>query len=552
MRLIGLILFPLCVFAAPSFTTHDDVNTIKNSFKVAYAMSDLKKVNYNWEINDQIASINQELGNIQSVKNAQKLLKKLFQSTKDYHCSVVFASTESATLPIKVKGVDSRYFLTWVDRKKLSTWSFPYKEGDEITHFDGKPMDAIVKELIESDTPNANYPTDRLLAENMLTHRIGMLGMEVPQGAVTITVKPKNSSKTAKVNLQWEYHPELIKDVVRGYYPPKVSAKPENRWNNLKIMQKDLKVPFASYIAGEDKEAFGSKNGFLPKLGKVVYEFTGTNNFFNAYIFEAPNKARVGYIRIATFMAEEEALKEFQHIISIMEKDTKALVIDQMNNLGGNTFFLYSVLSHLAINPIYMNKHRMAVSQEEVLEAVISLEELELIENDEEAQIVFGDYFHGMKVDYSFVQSFKGYFKSFIDVWEQGDIITEPKGLFGIDYINPHQNHYSKPILCLINPMDLSCADFFPAILQDNKRATLLGQRTAGAGGAVYTDKFKNRSGILLYSYTVTKAERLNGEPIENKGAAPDIEVPFTVEDMQNNYSHFVGEINKALINLMK
>ncbi len=550
MRLLGFFLLPLYAFASPSFTTHDDVNTIKNSFKVAYAMSDLKKDSYNWEINDQIASINNELENIQSVKQAQKLLKRLFQSTKDYHCSIVFASTETACLPIKVKGVDSRYFITWIDRKKLSTWSFPYKEGDEITHFNNKPMDVVIKELIESDTPNANYATDKLLAENFLTNRIGLLGMEVPQGAVTITVKPKNSSKSAKVNLQWDYHPELIKDVVRGYYPPKATLKPESRWDRLKIMQKELKVPYASYIAGEDKEAFGSKNGFLPKLGKVVYEFS--DSFFSAYIFEAPNKARIGYIRIPTFMADEGEVEEFQDIISIMERDTKALVIDQMNNLGGNTFFLYSLLSHLATNPIYMNKHRMAVSQEEVLEAVMTLDELEMIKNDEEAQLVFGEYFHGMKVDYSFVQAFKSYFKSFIDAWEKGDIMTEPKGLFGIDYINPHPNHYSKPILCLINPMDLSCADFFPAILQDNKRATLLGQRTAGAGGAVYSDKFKNRSGILLYSYTVTKAERLNGEPIENRGASPDIEVPFTVEDMQNNYSHFVGEIHKALINLTK
>lgn len=550
MRLLGFILIPFFGIAAPSITTFDDLNTIKNSFNVAYAMSDLKKEGYNWEINEQVALINNELDKVQTVKQAQKVLKKLFHSTKDYHCSIVFASTEMASLPFKVKGVDNRYFITWVDRKKLSTWSFPYKEGDEITHFDNKPIDAVIRELIASDTPNAYYPTDRLFAENYLTNRIGMLGMAVPQGAITLTIKPKNSSKSAKVNLQWDYKPELIKDVVRGYFPPKPLVKSETRWDKLKIMQKELNLPYASYLAGEDKEAFGSLTGFLPKLGKVVYEFK--DSFFSAYIFEGPNKARIGYVRIPTFMAEEEEVEEFQEIIAIMERDTKALVIDQMNNLGGNTFFLYSLLSHLAINPMYMNKHKMAVSQEEVLEAIMTLEELEMIQNDEEAQIIFGEYFHGIKVDYAFVQSFKGYFRAFIDAWEKGEIITEPKGLFGIDYVNPHPTHYTKPILCLINPMDLSCADFFPAILQDNKRATLLGQRTAGAGGAVYSDKFKNRTGILLYSYTVTKAERLNGDPIENRGASPDIEVPFTVEDLQNNYSHFVGEINKALLNLAK
>ncbi|MFN4174818.1 MAG: PDZ domain-containing protein, partial [Parachlamydiaceae bacterium] len=251
---MGFLLFPLLVCANPSFTTYDDVNTIKNSFNVAYAMNDLKKETYNWEINEEIARIHCELEKVQTVKQAQKLLKRLFQSTKDYHCSIVFASTESASLPLKVKGVDSRYFITWIDRKKLSTWSFPYKEGDELTHFDNRPIDTVVKELIESDTPNANYETDKLFAENFLTFRVATMGMEVPKGIVTITVKPKNSSKSAKVNLQWDYRPELIKDVVRGFYPPKSGSKQESRFDKLKIMQKELAIPYASYLMGEDKE----------------------------------------------------------------------------------------------------------------------------------------------------------------------------------------------------------------------------------------------------------------------------------------------------------
>ena len=99
----------------------------------------------------------------------------------------------------------------------------------------------------------------------------------------------------------------------------------------------------------------------------------------------------------------------------------------------------------------------------------------------------------------------------------------------------------------LVNSLDFSCGDFFPAILQDNKRATILGTKTAGAGGYVLETSFLNLQGIAHFSYTGSIAFRLDGQPIENYGVTPDIVYNMTTYDLQNNYGQYTRTIQEAL-----
>lgn len=107
----------------------------------------------------------------------------------------------------------------------------------------------------------------------------------------------------------------------------------------------------------------------------------------------------------------------------------------------------------------------------------------------------------------------------------------------------PNSLRYAKPILVIINALDFSGADFFPAMLQDSQRATLFGARTAGAGGFIDRISFPNQS----IQFTASIAKRTDNSPIENLGVEPDISYEVTPDDLQNGYQGYVSASHDAV-----
>lgn len=539
-----------------------DLEFVKGMFDSYYAPAGWKINSQGWDFQGELEKAK---GIIQSkpgitVKEYQRILRKFLSTTHDYHVSVNFESTEAASLPFDVKSAEGHYFITDIDRPRLSEANYPFQSGDELIAFGGKPIQAVMDELMEQIFTAPFTETDQALAEKILTFRSGRKGDVVPQGPIMITVKHQISGAERTYQVIWDYIPEKIKDIStkKAQVAGKMAVKSISRTDYSKdpYFRKMLSPQVDIFATkGTKKQVgthdLGARESFIPPLGQVLWK-NEISSPFNAYIFQSASDHVVGYIRISSYKGEEAEALEFADLIGLMQQETDALVIDQINNPGGSLFYLYALASTLTDKPLYTPQHRLSLCQKDISFVAKILPLLELVENDEDAALVLGQSsFDGMPVNYQFSTFLLNNMRFINEQWNAGNTLTDPTYVYGVDYINPSGvANYTKPILVLINQLDFSGGDFFPAIMQDNKRATLLGVTTAGAGGMVDSTTHLNILGVETIALTASIAGRIDNNPIENLGVKPDIEYRLTAEDMQYNYEGYVQAINAAIEDL--
>lgn len=536
------IAFTACLGSLVAETTQteqmlDTIDAIKSTFHAKYAPIEWKGKHLDWDIDREAENAKTLIQKMQpNTKQFQRIVRAFLGTTKDYHVNSFFFSTEWSMLPFRVKGAEGRYFVTWVDENSLS-----FRVGDELILFDGKPVAEVLADLLQSQCSAPYTETDKALTEGKLTFRSGSAGEVVPSGKINISVMRKGASKATTYKLQWTHNPEKITRALSETRGPKGEHHP--------FLHKKMEVPFYGdfkemQMEGEE-ELIGARNSPLPRLGEVIWE-APEDSFFDAYIYTLSEGKRVGFVRIPSYDAWSEEADEFGQIMAIMEDYSDVLVIDQLDNPGGYVLFMYGLLSRVTETPLAVPSEQMSLIQEDVYFAIDDLDYFEtVIKNGWPSPFTEIGGYHFEK---DAVNKVADFYKFLISQWNAGKNLSNGAFHLGISHIAPNPYvRYSKPILVLINELDFSCGDFFPAILQDNGRATLMGARTAGAGGSVEIASFPNRFGIEAYSMTTSIAERKNGQPIENLGVTPDITYTITADDLQNNYRGYIEAINDAV-----
>jgi hypothetical protein len=537
-----------------------DLENIRQSFDIKYAPADWKKQLFGWQLDDQIDQIAAELSKDRplDVKGFQLLLHKFFCSTCDYHVQDHYHAREAGLLPFDVEGCEGRFFVTYADPYEEvflhstvdGAFAGTLQRGDELLEINGHTPGAAVEAILREIVGNVDSRASQRMAELLLTTRIAAFGHEVMQGKVVLKVR-RSDGTLAAGRTEWRYLPELIRNkAVLSSKKPKMMAAPLAH-----ALQQRRKDKLANLRHEHSEMAMGDIDEPLHReqilFGRFLW-VEPVDSPFRGYIYQSPySQARIGYIRIDSYVpgiSLEEvnaAATQLGDLLTFYGKQTDALLIDQVDNSGGYALYLYGILSMLSDRPLQVPFHRRMITQEDVANAYNALDLMALGWNspvDEES------YLYGYPNDLDFDIAQINEHSFIISQWEEGKSYTDPFPLYGLETIKPHSSVcYRKPIVVLANHQDFSAADFLPAILQDNGRATIFGEQTAGAGGVVDTHHFPNLSGLAYYSYTSTFAERPTGLPIENLGVTPDVPYKLTVNDLLGGYRGYIAAVNRTL-----
>lgn len=536
------LVIPVVIFSSPASMLLD-LQIIHSIFDTSYAPKEWKELHLGWNLDKEYLLAQKKITDNPelSVREFHKIVRDFIRSNQDYHVSCHFEGDELSLLPFTVKSVNGRYFVYSISPKKLDTKVFPINIGDELLSIDEEQVDAIAKKII-AEIGIGVVDTDQALADELITLRTAGDTIDVPKGVVQVKFADKESGKIKEYQMVWHHQPE-------SYTFHKDNFDEKDETINFKMEAADWIVDLTKPREEEARRFINGKYSDLPKLGKVIWE-NDSENIFQAYIFETDEGDSIGFLRIPHYRGDEIEVEELTEIIKRFETETTKLVIDQRNNGGGSLYYLYGIASLFAEKPLKAPKHHILMTSSSNAQAKRNLEILNCITTHQQAVDYFEDDYYGTKISLHLVEMLKTSCRFMISEWDLGKNISDPTFLGGIDQINPHHEvTYTKPVLLLINELDFSCGDLFPALLQDNKRATLMGNRTAGAGGAVKWSSFPNRNGIAYIAHTWTLSIRPGSDrPIENLGVTPDILYKTTEEDLRNDFK----EHKAAILDVLK
>ena len=543
----------------------EDLEVIKHHFDIAYAPLEWKKEHLGWDLEEAYQKAKTQILDARSLttKQFQGILRRFFNSLKDYHVSVQFYSTESATLPFMIRGAEGRYFIDWIDPLKLPPSHYGIAIGDELLEFDGQPIARAIESRLKEAGREVNpTATDLRLAEIDLTRRTGAKGDVVPKGSVMIKVASQAQEKAFNHQLHWMYQPEKIRNPFDLFSFLEIAGLDEKELKKDLLISSCLPnkhVDFRRFLVGEDEKETtrGGLGAFIPFLPLFAQPIWISQKFLDstrqegleeikwyAYIYRHEGHL-FGYVRIPHYQVGFIELQQLGEILAFLDQNTDALVVDQLHNTGGMSDVLQTIASMFATDALQAPRNRMKLTQKEVMEAYQTLELIKSNKDD------FLQYFDG---DYQALLCVQDYLEEMIEEWNEGRTLTKPLYLGGVDCIKPHVMYrYTKPLVMLIDEADFSCGDVMPAIIQDNQRGALFGKKTAGAGGFISMLEFPNIHGIRACHYTSSIMERPNHhKKIENLGIEPDVPYELTVEDLTQGYRGYIDNVNKVLTELLE
>ena len=276
--------------------------------------------------------------------------------------------------------------------------------------------------------------------------------------------------------------------------------------------------PLAEATPLEDlaKRRFVLENAVFIDASKTYPAYVAPVRILDSTGKPTQKKQLVGYILIDTFSPqteESQVMSEFKATLKAMQAlGVERLILDTINNGGGSLILGMKMAQALSATAIELPKMQFRLS-----DSWLDQFEAEALRanNDSEREIS-----RRLLVDFE-TQRANGQRLSFA-------VSANVLAPFSITPNAALEGSFQ--VVLLVNEMCASMCDIFAAMLQDNKMATVMGQRTMGAGGNVvsYNQAPNSHLDLRQTESLIVRKVSSSSSPegyIENFGIQPEIEL---------------------------
>jgi hypothetical protein len=505
----------------------------------------------------------------------QEALIEYVASLNDAHDNIAFPTTFFISLPMSLDIYDGKVLIDGINRVLLPIAQFPFGIGDEIVSFDGLPVQQVIQSLRKYAVSANQRSTDRIAAARIVS-RSQQIMPKLPDVGDTaaVGVRMVSTGETRVYTIPWvksgiPMHSQgplpsprrgngrmFLSTDGLGFEAAGGTAAVPAIFQFADLPKDDTLPPYMEPLrallnASVSRDYYSVLNfgGRFPIYGPPPGFVTrpvpaGTPAFLLSGTYMAEGK-RIGLLRIPTMSPPSTALV-LQHLdqeIAFFNDNTDALVVDVMRNPGGLVSFVEAISQRFMTAPFNIIGFEIRSTGAWLFSFASQLNVARATRPPNDPILL------------NLQRNFDEVLRAFNE--NRGRSAPVSLNATGSLTLDPAPVRYIKPMIVLTDEFSASGADMFPAIIQDNGRAPLVGMRTMGAGGSVvgfpctpYTESICRITVSLMNRGRLIQTPEYPAAPyIENIGVRPDIALDYmTRENLMTGGAPFVQAFTQAVL----
>jgi hypothetical protein len=461
---------------------------------------------------------------------------------QDTHSGFAMPSSFRANLGFTVDIYDGKVLIDSINRTTLPAATFTVQVGDELVSVDSVSVEDWIRR-ISTWRQYGNPVSTRRMAAAQITSRTQSVFPRVVETGDSASLEIRRMSGVLeRFTLPW-FKTGVPMTKVGPVPSPRTLLSADDALkdlHNYELPRNDLARSYVSLL-GAPFPIFraGFPTNFVQRLNGTVFHYSGTYQ---------TNGLTIGYLRFPNFSPNiQAAINELRTEIEFLERNTDGLVVDVMRNTGGGCYMMDAAAA-LIPYPFYFFGEELRPTQA-LLNSFQT--QLEIAQSSRAPQAVIDTWQSYVNQVKTALEANRG-MTAPIAACRQFGQTTAPV----TNNNTPWPNAYTKPVIVLIDEFSISAGDIFPAMIQDNERALMVGARSNGAGGSVsgwpsglYSESASNNTNSLVVRNKPIVTSDYPAAPyVENIGVRPDVSLQYMTRDnLLNGGRTFVDQFTQVL-----